>query len=82
MRGAGFGFAHDNYKNEGPLNYIDKANNNLINIIQIESKVALENVEKIAAVDGVDFLWVGHFDLTNVLGIPGQFSSEIYLNAI
>ena len=82
MRGAGFGFAHDNYKNEGPLNYIDKANNNLINIIQIESKLALENVEKIAAIDGVDCLWVGHFDLTNFLGIPGQFSSEIYLNAI
>ena len=53
-----------------------------INIIQIESKVALENVEKIAAIDGVDCLWVGHFDLTNFLGIPGQFSSEIYLNAI
>ena len=82
MRGAGFGFAHDNYKNEGPLNYIEKANNNLINIIQIETKVGLENVEEIAAVEGVDCLWVGHFDLTNFLGIPGQFSSEIYLNAI
>ena len=82
VRGAGFGFAHDNYKNEGPLNYIEKANNNLINIIQIETKVGLENVEKIAAIEGVDCLWVGHFDLTNFLGIPGQFSSEIYLNAI
>ena len=30
----------------------------------------------------MDCLWVGHFDLTNFLGIPGQFSSEIYLNAI
>ena len=82
MRGAGFGFSHDNYKNEDPLNYIDKANNNLINIIQIESKVALQNVEKIAAIDGVDCLWVGHFDLTNFLGIPGQFSSDIYLKAL
>ncbi len=82
VRGAGFGFAHDNYKNESPLSYINTANSNLINIIQIESKQALENVEEIAAIDGVDCLWVGHFDLTNFLGIPGQFGSDIYLNSI
>ena len=82
VRGAGFGFAHDNYKNESPLSYINTANSNLINIIQIESKKALENVEEIATIDGVDCLWVGHFDLTNFLGIPGQFKSDIYLNSI
>ncbi len=82
VRGAGFGFSHDNYNNEDLINYMDKANNNLINIIQIETKVAVENIEKIAAINGVDCLWVGHFDLTNFLGIPGQFSSDIYLNAI
>merc|ERR1711995_244394 len=82
VRGAAFGFAHDNYKNESPLSYINTANSNLINIIQIESKQALQNVEEIAAIDGVDCLWVGHFDLTNFLGIPGQFSSSIYLDAI
>ncbi len=82
VRGAGFGFAHDNYKNESPLSYINTSNSNLINIIQIESKQALENVEEIAAIDGVDCLWVGHFDLTNFLGIPGQFGSDIYFNSI
>ncbi len=82
VRGAGFGFAHDNYNNGSPLSYIDKANANLINIIQIESKQALKDVEKIAAIDGVDCIWVGHFDLTNFLGVPGQFSSDIYLNSI
>ena len=81
-RGAGFGFAHDNYINQNPLSYIEKANNSLINIIQIESKLALENVKEIASIKGVDCLWVGHFDLTNFLGIPGDFTSEVYLNAI
>ena len=81
-RGAGFGFAHDNYINQSPLTYIEKANNSLINIIQIETKQGLENVKEIASVDGVDCLWVGHFDLTNFLGIPGDFTSNIYLNAI
>ena len=81
-RGAGFGFAHDNYINQNPLSYIKKANNSLINIIQIETKTALENINEIASIKGVDCLWVGHFDLTNFLGIPGDFSSNIYLNAI
>jgi 2-keto-3-deoxy-L-rhamnonate aldolase RhmA len=82
VRGAGFGFAHDNYINKNPLSYIEEANNKLINIIQIETKLALENVEEIALINGVDCLWVGHFDLTNFLGIPGDFKSSIYLNAI
>ena len=81
-RGAGFGFAHDNYVNQNPLTYIEKANNTLVNIIQIETKKALENVNDIASIEGVDCLWVGHFDLTNFLGIPGDFNSNIYLNAI
>ena len=81
-RGAGFGFAHDNYINQSPLSYIEKANNSLINIIQIETKQGLENIKEIASIDGVDCLWVGHFDLTNFLGIPGDFSSTIYLDAI
>jgi len=82
IRGAGFGFAHDSYKNQNPLSYIKKANDGLINIIQIETKLGLENVEAISSIDGVDCLWVGHFDLTNFLGIPGDFSSSIYLDAI
>ncbi len=82
IRGAGFGFAHDSYNNQSPLSYIKKANDELINIIQIETKLGLENVEAISSIDGVDCLWVGHFDLTNFLGIPGDFSSSIYLDAI
>ncbi len=31
---------------------------------------------------GVDALWVGHFDLTNFMGIPGQFRHPDYLAAI
>ena len=82
LRGAGVGFAHDKYDNVKPLDYITEANERLINIIQIESKLGLENVEEIASIEGVDCLWVGHFDLTNFLGIPGDFNSVIYDDAI
>ena len=76
-----FGFAHDNYTNQN-FNDIEKANKFLVNIIQIETKKGLENVREIASIDGVDCLWVGHFDLTNFLGIPGDFNSKTYLKAI
>ena len=37
---------------------------------------------RIAATDGVDCLWVGHFDLSSSLGIPGQFEHKDFLDAI
>ena len=40
------------------------------------------SVEAIAAVPGVDLLWLGHFDLTNFLGIPGQFQHPEYLAGV
>ncbi len=81
-RGAGFGFAHNDFKEQNPELVIKSANNNLINIIQIENKNGLNNVEEIAKIKGVDCLWVGHFDLSNFLNVPGQFNSKVYLDAI
>lgn len=81
-RGAAFGFAHDHYEPGLPLNKIKAANANNLVIAQIETEHGLDNVEDIAAVDGIDVLWVGHFDLTNFLGIPGQFESKVYKDAL
>lgn len=39
--------------------YDDNANKNLLVIVQLESSSGVENVEKIAAVDGVDVLFIG-----------------------
>jgi 2-dehydro-3-deoxyglucarate aldolase/4-hydroxy-2-oxoheptanedioate aldolase len=51
-------------------------------IPQIETDEGLRNVEAIAAVLGVDALWLGHFDLTNFMGIPGAFQHPDYLAAV
>ncbi|KIW06757.1 uncharacterized protein PV09_02447 [Verruconis gallopava] len=50
--------------------YLQQANDALITIVQIETKEALENVDAIAAIDGVDVLLVGPFDLGNNIGYP------------
>lgn len=43
--------------------YLQQANDTLVTIIQIETKEALDAVDDIAAVDGVDALFLGPFDL-------------------
>ncbi len=73
-RGAAFAVAHDDYAAGDLVETMRSANDEGLLIAQIETAVGLENVEEIAAVDGIDVLWVGQFDLTNFLGIPGQFS--------
>ena len=50
--------------------------------MQIETAPGLDAVEEIAAVEGIDILWIGHFDLTASLGIPGDFASERYHEAV
>ncbi len=81
-RGAAFGFAHDGYTGGDPAAKIALANHQNVVIAQIETERGLENVDEIAAVDGIDVLWVGHFDLTNFLGKPGQFQDKEYLDAV
>ena len=51
-------------------------------IAQIETERGLENVDAIAATAGIDVLWVGHFDLANFLGIPGEFQNPVFLDAV
>ena len=81
-RGAAFGFAHDDYAGGDPAQKIAKANAENIVIAQIEPERGLADVDAIAATEGVDVLWVGHFDLANFLGVPGQFQSKVYLDAV
>jgi 2-dehydro-3-deoxyglucarate aldolase/4-hydroxy-2-oxoheptanedioate aldolase len=81
-RGAAFGFAHDDYAAGDPLAKMKAADARNVVIAQIETEHGLEAVDEIAAVDGIDVLWVGHFDLTNFLGIPGQFDNPAYVKAV
>ena len=72
-RGAGFGFAQCDYLGGDVGEKIRRYNERTMVIAQIETERGLEQVDAIAAVDGIDVLWVGHFDLSNFMGIPGRF---------
>ncbi len=81
-RGAAFGFAHDDYDGGDLVEKIRLANERVLVMALIETAEGIANADAIAAVPGIDVLWLGHFDLTNFLGIPGQFEHPRYRDAI
>jgi 4-hydroxy-2-oxoheptanedioate aldolase len=61
---------------------IRRLNERVVGIIQIESVGGLRDAPDIAAIDGVDVLFVGPADLSHSLGIPGQFGHPDYAAAL
>ena len=72
-RGAGYGSDFDEY--------FKHAHERLILIAQIETPTAISNIDAIAAVDGIDVLFVGPTDLTYNMGLPDQFEHPDYVAA-
>jgi 2-keto-3-deoxy-L-rhamnonate aldolase RhmA len=57
------------------------ANENTAVVVMIESKDGAEHVEGIVAVDGVDAVFIGPYDLSGSYGIPGQTQQPVVRNA-
>jgi 2-keto-3-deoxy-L-rhamnonate aldolase RhmA len=68
VRAAGYGIELD------IAEYIAKANRETIVCVQIEDREGLANVGEIAAVPGVDIVFVGPMDLSQALGYPGDLA--------
>jgi 2-keto-3-deoxy-L-rhamnonate aldolase RhmA len=82
-RGAAFGVAaHDDYRDGPVAEKMAAIHDRTLVICQIETADGLANVDAIAAVHGVDVCWLGHFDLTNFLGIPAEFGNPRYQDAV
>jgi 4-hydroxy-2-oxoheptanedioate aldolase len=73
-RGAGFGTTFEEY-------YLH-AHEWLLLAAQVETAEAIANVEAIAAVPGVDVLFVGPNDLTHNMGIRDQFDHPLFLDGL
>ncbi len=58
------------------------ANEGLLFIAEIASQRAVDNIEAIAAVDGVDVLFVDSLSISQELGSPGQFNYPKFVDAV
>jgi 2-keto-3-deoxy-L-rhamnonate aldolase RhmA len=81
VRGLAFGMAHDDYAGGDHIEAMKAANERTLVIALIETAAGIENVEAIMATPGIDVGWMGHYDLTNALGIDGQFDHPRYTAA-
>lgn len=78
--GSSFWFA--DYAQQGLDHYFKVSNSETLIIPQCETVESLEVIEEIAALEGVDGIFVGPYDLSTALGKPGQFDDEEVMNAI
>ena len=60
---------------------LDRANDEVLVVVQIESRAAVDAVDEIAAVDGVDVLFIGPRDLSHDLGVPGDVTAPVFAEA-
>jgi 4-hydroxy-2-oxoheptanedioate aldolase len=60
------------FSNTAKEDYISKANSKSIIILQIEGVEGAKNIEEISAVEGIDIIFVGPYDLSQSMGLTGQ----------
>jgi 4-hydroxy-2-oxoheptanedioate aldolase len=72
IRGTALRRGHSDYRSVSAEEYLRMANEEVAILLQVETTRALERVDELARVDGVDALFIGPFDLSVDMGIPGR----------
>ncbi|HRA48859.1 MAG TPA: aldolase/citrate lyase family protein [Thermomicrobiales bacterium] len=80
-RGAG-GEGRVAYERRTPDAALAEVNNHTVVAVQIETMAAVEQIDAIAAVNGVDIICVGPQDLSISLGLVGQFDHPTFVDAV
>jgi 4-hydroxy-2-oxoheptanedioate aldolase len=80
-RGWGPFIAHSRWSVE-LQDYLPKREPEAVCGILIETKDAVDNIEDICKVEGIDYLMVATFDLSTDLAVPGKFDAPILLEAV
>jgi 2-keto-3-deoxy-L-rhamnonate aldolase RhmA len=79
----GFGLMNpEDREPSGAAETMRKAEEAVLVIVQIENAEGVAAAAGIAAVEGIDVLWIGQSDLSNALGIPGDFEHPAFHEAV
>lgn len=62
--------------------YYNSSQDTLLGIVQVETTEILDQLDEVAALDGVDVLFIGPSDLTMALGVFGQFNHSQFNDAV
>ena len=66
----------------GMEGYMEEANAQTLVIPQCETAECLDHIEEIVSMEGVGGIFIGPYDLSIALGIPGQFDNPVHLEAV
>ena len=61
---------------------IGAINDRILGVFQVESPAAVAMADEVAAIDGVDVLFIGPADLSHSMGIPGEFDNPAFTAAL
>ena len=62
--------------------YYQKSRDQILGVVQIETIEVLSHLDEVAAIEGVDVLFIGPADLSMELGIFGQFDHPTFVEAL
>lgn len=82
IRGFGLGTMQADYEPVTIPQLIEHRNENGMIILQIETEKAVDGREELLSVPGLDVVMVGPVDLSISLGVPGNFESPKFIEAI
>lgn len=73
-RGVSLSRPHTDFQKVNGPEYMQEANEQTLLMCQIESRIGVQNIEEIMAVDGIDVGFIGPNDMSQDFGILGQFT--------
>lgn len=82
IKGRGSGFGNEAWASGDLASFMKASNEKVMLLPQCETKEALEHIEEIVNMEGVDGIVMGPFDLSICLGIPGQFDKPEFKAAV
>ena len=81
-RGLGFGVGHDDYQRGDVVAKAREENERTLVIALVETATGIANVDDILSVAGIDVGWLGHYDLTDSMGMTAEFERPEFAAAV
>ena len=70
------------YTNKFFKEYMNFENENLINVVCLESKLSIDNIDELTDISGIDVYYIGIYDLSASLGLPGEVENPKVLSEL
>ena len=71
IKGRGCGFGNEDWASGSLEDYMRNSNEKVLLLPQCETREALDDIEEIVGIDGIDGIFIGPYDLSISMGIPG-----------